>query len=229
MTELPIAPKWSGEITLSSNIKINIIFNFKEESPGKYSVTVDSPEQGVKRMPGTVNYLTANGFDVSVPQISLKYSATLVDTEEGKRANGIFNQITVTAPLIMIPGDDQAPRPQTPQPPFPYENKEISFKSADEGIVLRGTLTLPENYYEGTPAVVFVTGSGLQNRDKEVYEHKPFAVIADYLARIGIASLRYDGRVYGESEGEEETATMSDLVLDARGAIEYLKEIITVR
>ena len=44
------------------------------------------------------------------------------------------------------------------------------------------------------PAVLMVSGSGPQNRDEELMDHRPFAVIADYLARNGIASLRYDDR-----------------------------------
>ena len=222
--ELPIAPRWFGEIELAPGVIINIRFNFKEESPGKYSVTVDSPEQGVEGMRGVVNHISPKGFEVAVPKISLKYKATIVDTEDGKVANGIFNQITVTTAMIMTPGDDKPLRPQTPQPPFPYTIRDVSFKNPEDGTLLKGTLTLPVNYYEGTPAVVLVSDSGLQNRDGEIFDHRPFAVIADYLARIGIATLRYDDRGFGESEGEVESATTEDLAFDAKGALKYLKE-----
>lgn len=222
--ELPIAPRWTGEITLNPDIKIKIRFNFKEDSPGKYSVTLDSPEQGVTGMPGVINSISAKGFDVAVPKISLRYTATIVDTDEGKVANGIFNQITVTTPLIMLPGDDKAVRPQTPQPPFPYTERDVSFSNPEDGTILRGTLTLPSSYYEGTPVVVLVSGSGLQNRDEEIFEHRPFAVIADYLARIGIGTLRYDDRGFGESGGDATNATTRDFALDAKGALKFLKE-----
>ena len=222
--ELPISPHWSGEIVLTPDIKVKIRFNFKEEAPGEYSVTLDSPEQGVTGMQGIVNYINEKGFDVVVPQISLRYNATIIDSEDGQIANGIFKQITVDAPLVMHPGEDKANRPQTPQPPFPYETKEVCFNNPVDGTLLRGTLTLPHSYYEDTPVIVLVSGSGLQNRDEEIFEHRPFAVIADYLARIGIASLRYDDRGYGESEGDGEKATTADFALDAKGALKYLKE-----
>lgn len=57
---------------------------------------------------------------------------------------------------------------------------------------LKGTLTLPEHFNRKTPVFILITGSGLQNRDEEIFGHKPFAVIADAFARNGIATLRYD-------------------------------------
>ena len=68
-----------------------------------------------------------------------------------------------------------------------------------------------------------VTGSGLQNRDEEIFGHKPFAVIADYLARNGIASLRYDDRGYGDSSGDGKNATTEDFANDAKAALEYMR------
>jgi len=69
-----------------------------------------------------------------------------------------------------------------------------------------------------------VTGSGLQNRDEEFFEHKPFAVIADALARQGIATLRYDDRGFGESTGDVTTITTEDLKKDALAGVELLRK-----
>ena len=92
-----------------------------------------------------------------------------------------------------------------------------------------GTLTYPVGYKRGisqkVPVVLMVTGSGLQNRDEELFEHKPFAVLADYLARNGIASLRYDDRGAGKSKGDAQNATTYNLSLDALAGVEYLKGI----
>ena len=71
--------------------------------------------------------------------------------------------------------------------------------------------------------MVMVTGSGLQNRDEEVFDHKPFAVIADWLARNGIASLRYDDRGAGKSVGPLENATSKNYAADAKAAVEYVR------
>ena len=70
-----------------------------------------------------------------------------------------------------------------------------------------------------------VSGSGLQDRDEQIFGHRPFLVIADCLARNGIASLRYDDRGFGESTGAESvgTATTEDFMQDALAAVEYLR------
>ena len=73
----------------------------------------------------------------------------------------------------------------------------MSFVNTQAGDTLRGTLSYPVGYKKGGKVpVVLMVGSGAQNRDEELFLHKPFLVIADYLARNGIASLRYDDRVH---------------------------------
>jgi hypothetical protein len=91
-------------------------------------------------------------------------------------------------PLNLAPEQSlEQRRPQTPKPPFPYTINDTTF-TAPDGAVMCATLTLPpEAAQRKVPAVIMVTGSGAQNRDEELFEHKPFAVIADYLARHGIA------------------------------------------
>jgi alpha/beta superfamily hydrolase len=56
---------------------------------------------------------------------------------------------------------------------------------------------------------VLISGSGPQDRDETVFEHKPFLVIADALTRRGIAVLRVDDRGVGGSGGSREEATRS--------------------
>ena len=82
----------------------------------------------------------------------------------------------------------------------------------------------PENASSQTPVLLMVTGSGLQNRDEEFFEHKPFAVIADALARQGIATLRYDDRGFGESTGDLANITTEDLKNDALAGVELLRK-----
>lgn len=222
---LPIAPQWSGDLMLSPQNSLKIVLNLTEEENGKYSVTLDSPEQGAYGIPGVVNYLTADSLDISVPSLTVRYAATLKNTPEGAWAMGDFKQGMLSLPLVMLPGGITKPiRPQTPQPPFPYQTKEVSFENPEGGSKLSGTLTIPANAYEGTPVVLMVTGSGLQNRDEEIFDHKPFEVIADYLARIGIATLRYDDRGYGNSTGDGENATTADFASDAKAGLRYLRD-----
>lgn len=117
-------------------------------------------------------------------------------------------------------------RPQKPEHPFPYKQKEVKFRSSSgDTIMLTGILTLPRLMTESTPVVVMVSGSGPQDRNSTIMNHSPFLVITDYLARHGIASLRYDDRGVGESEGVFQKATIGSFVNDAMGAIRYLRKL----
>jgi pimeloyl-ACP methyl ester carboxylesterase len=83
---------------------------------------------------------------------------------------------------------------------------------------------LPEGYSRKTPVLIFVTGSGQEDRDETIFEHKPFAVIADALGRAGIATLRFDDRGVGGSTGDLLEATTEDFRDDALAGIKLLRE-----
>jgi pimeloyl-ACP methyl ester carboxylesterase len=113
-------------------------------------------------------------------------------------------------------------RPQTPQAPFPYRSEEVKFDNKSASLKLAGTLTLPEG--SGPfPAAILISGSGAQDRDETLAEHKPFLVLADHLTKAGIAVLRYDDRGVGQSTGLHALATTADFTSDALAAFEYLR------
>jgi alpha/beta superfamily hydrolase len=66
-----------------------------------------------------------------------------------------------------------------------------------------------------------ITGSGSQNRDEELFDHKPFAVIADDFAKKGIATLRLDDRGIGGSKGAN-TDTSANFATDINAAVYFL-------
>jgi uncharacterized protein len=114
-------------------------------------------------------------------------------------------------------------RPQDPQPPFPYQSVEVSYSNSKaQGVHLEGTLVVPEGR-PPFPTVMLINGSGLHDRDGTMFDHRPFAVIADYLARRGIASLRVDDRGFGESTGDARNATTADLAGDVEAGVAFLK------
>jgi len=90
-----------------------------------------------------------------------------------------------------------------------------------ETIMLGGTLSLPAGAGP-FPAVVFITGSGSQDRDETILDHKPFLVISDALVRRGIATLRLDDRGVGASGGASDRLTTLDFVEDARRELAWL-------
>ncbi len=113
-------------------------------------------------------------------------------------------------------------RPQEPKPPFPYHAADVTFENAAAHLTLAGTLTWPTTPGPH-PAVVMITGSGAQDRDEALMGHRPFLVIADHLARHGIAVLRFDDRGFGKSTGSFMAATSDDFATDALAAVAYLK------
>ncbi|MDO5988627.1 alpha/beta fold hydrolase [Flavivirga amylovorans] len=118
----------------------------------------------------------------------------------------------------------QEKRPQLPKKPYPYLSEEITFKNFEANISLSGTLTIPNsNENNNFPTVILISGSGPDERDAELFGHKPFLVLSDYLTRNGIAVLRFDERGTGESEGNFKTATSFDFKTDVESAISYLK------
>lgn len=201
---------WTGKLNVYGN-ELTLVFHFNGED-----CTLDSPDQGVKGVPAKLER-TITGIKVAVPSINASYEGVNM----GESIMGTFKQHGQSFPLTIKPGLLKRNRPQTPAMPYPYQTQEVSFNNGDA--ILKGTLVIPENASRQTPVLLMVTGSGLQNRDEEIFEHKPFAVIADALARAGIATLRYDDRGFGESTGDVVNCTTEDLKNDAFAGVQLLR------
>ena len=215
--------KWNGRLQINPQVGLNLSINISAAETENPVVTMDSPDQGAYGLPMTIDFLSSDSINISNSQLMMRYSGKI----EGEKITGEFSQGMLSLPLeFSLTTESMLPkRPQTPQPPFQYSTEEVTFNGGGEGVTLAGTLTVPSDVSAETPVVVMVTGSGLQNRDEEIFGHKPFAVIADYLAGKGIASLRYDDRGFGDSTGDAATATTADNALDAIAALDYLKSL----
>lgn len=211
---------WSGKLKVGI-MSLTLVLHL-EQDDGYVAVTLDSPDQGAKGIAAYKEFLSDDSLAVKVESIGMTYRARLKDGQ----LDGTFAQNGTTIPLVLTRGVPEVKRPQTPQEPFPYENEEVTFYNEADSATLAGTLTWPMGYDKKTkPAVVLlVTGSGQQNRDEELFGHKPFLVIADFLARQGIATLRYDDRATGKSVGGEvKNATTADFMRDAAAGLAYLR------
>ena len=213
---------WSGKLKVGV-MSLTIVLHL-EQADGYVAVSLDSPDQGAKGISAFKEYLSDDSLAIKVESIGVTYRAKLKD---GK-LDGKFVQHGFTIPLELTQGVPEVKRPQTPQPPFPYETEEVTFRNERDSATLAGTLTWPVGYNAKSKqkpmVVIFVSGSGQQNRDEELFEHKPFLVLADYLARQGIATLRYDDRATGQSVGGDvKNATSEDFARDALAGIDYLR------
>lgn len=203
---------WNGELDVMGT-KLPLVFNF---SPN--GCTMDSPSQNAKGIPAEKTVSDDDTIKVKVGMIGATFEGKMADGE----IKGTFTQNGFPLPLTLKVGKLAVKRPQMPVPPFPYKEESVSFTNA--GYTFNGTLTLPENYTKQTPVVLMVTGSGQQNRDEELFEHKPFAVIADALARQGIASLRYDDRGWGDKSVNFADFTTDDFRRDAAATLPLLRK-----
>ena len=214
---------WSGKLKVGA-MSLTLVLHL-EEADGYVKASLDSPDQGAKGISAYKEYLSDDSVAVKVESIGATYRAKL----KGGKLDGTFSQMEMKIPLLLTKGVPEVKRPQEPKQPYPYDTEEVTFKNEADGATLSGTLTWPVGYDKNLkkkkPVVLlFVSGSGQQNRDEELMNHKPFLVIADYLARNGIATLRYDDRATGKSVGGDvKNATSEDFARDATAGIEFLR------
>ena len=105
-----------------------------------------------------------------------------------------------------------------------YSETEVSFKTGD--ITFPASLVLPKNTEKNT-ILIFVHGSGPNDRDESYGPNKMFRDLAVGLAGEGYASLRYEKRtkIYTpKSQAEITNFTIQDEVLDdVQSAIQFLQ------
>ena len=212
--------EWVGTLaTPAGKLRLGLTVA-RDNSSGGLTGGITSLDQGNAKIPATLA-MHGDTLVVSMPAAQATYTAVLDAAKDSLR--GTFTQ---GAGLPLDMGRASAPaapvRPQEPKPPFPYSSRDVTVESAP-GVRLAGTILTPPGAGP-FPAVVFVTGSGPQNRNEELLGHKPFLVIADYLARHGIASLRYDDRGTAQSTGNFAASTSADFADDAQAAVTFLRK-----
>ena len=210
---------WKGEIQVPGQ-PLGVLISI-EEGDGGLVGTADIPTQGIRDLP--LKDVEQDGAVVRFTLSKIPGSPTFDGKVEGSFLKGDFRQAGAQFPFELERAEPEvsAPpaRPQTPEPPFPYASEDVSITHGE--ITLAGTLTLPAG--QGPfPAVALLTGSGPQDRDSTVFEHKPFLVLADHLTRAGIAVLRFDDRGHAESTGDRAVATGSDFADDALAVVGFL-------
>ncbi len=217
----PCVGTWLGALKVSG-VELRIVFKITAAADGALTAKMDSPDQGAKDIPMDVVVCRRDSIIISCAAIMGSYQGVL--NGDATSIQGTWKQAGMTLPLN-LKKVAQAPsvrRPQQPQKPYPYLEEEVTFKNRTAGIHLAGTVTKPKS--DGPfAAVILISGSGAQDRDETIFNHKPFLVLADHLTRRGIAVLRFDDRGVGRSQGDFKTATTQDFCSDVLAAVDYLK------
>src|SRR5690606_15295528 len=139
--------------------EIRVTFTFEGAA---YAGTIDIPAQGSFDLP--LDRIAVDGDAMTFAIPGIPGDPVFEGTLAGDRIEGTFTQGGQPLPFFLERGEPVDARPQTPRPPFPYDEEEVTFANGD--VTLAGTLTLPPG--DGpVPAVVLITGSGPQDRDEE--------------------------------------------------------------
>jgi uncharacterized protein len=218
-------PHWKGSTRINETLALDFNVSFSQEKEtltGKISI----PVQGVANAPLS-SVLVENGvlsFHLATPNAPELHWPKF-------RFEGVLQQERVTGSLAQagqvfettLQRVETLQRPQTPQPPFPYTSRDVTYAGADTNTLLAGTLTVPPG--EGPhPAVILISGSGPQDRNGTVMGHPLFWVIADHLSRRGVAVLRVDDRGVGTSTGARQDLTSLVFADDVSQGVSFLSK-----
>ena len=231
---------WDGVIQVPG-VELGFSLTLTPAGEDGWSGALSIPMQGLDGAVVSELVVSETGLDFilalpGMPEGSIPRFDLEID-ESGAKASGLMTQAGATFPVTLeIQSAEEAAaaaaalRPQTPVGPFVYRTVEVKVPVAvedGEGHTLAGTLVLPEagEFGDGPYAcAVFLTGSGPQDRDEMIFGHRPFAVIADALAKAGVASLRCDERGIGESTGDFALAASHEFAADALAQVGFARE-----
>ncbi|BBB62640.1 alpha/beta hydrolase [Undibacterium sp. KW1] len=215
---------WTGSI--EGMIRLNIFFT--KTPSGQHEVNIISPDDDKETIKADKVEARENFMRFSIAKYNANYEAKWDETQKawlGTWTQGQSLKLKLTRLDAEALAAQTQRRPQEEaiaKSPRNYSSKDVSFQNAKVKISLAGTLTLPQG--KGPfPAVVLVHGSGPNDRDETIKDHKFFLVLADHLSTQGIAVLRYDKRGIAASTGDYKSATTFDFADDAQAAVDYLR------
>jgi hypothetical protein len=210
-----IVGTWSGAIQ-----GMPLVFEISASDAG-YSAQMQSPKQSKAYLAMDEATFEGDVLTLKLTQFQIVYEGQFIDGT----ILGTFTQGGASFPMnLEKKGFDESDlrKKQEPVAPFPYQVEEVEFVNESAGgIKLAGTLTRPPSIVN-PPVAILISGSGPQDRNEEIMNHKPFLVIADHLTKNGIAVLRYDDRGVKKSEGDFASATSANFATDVAAAIKYL-------
>lgn len=225
LTNTPAYPQWYTGMSQKTGLALCIHF-------ADSTVELYSPLQTLEPIPVSSWNHDGDKLAIECKSIGLKMNLSQRDST----LVGYWKQGLLKEDITFYPDDTlfQLRRLQTPQPPYCFEEETITADYTDSqgnAVHLEGTLSYPRmsrNSGKDSPIIrypclILVSGSGQQNRDEELLQHKPFLVLADYLASRGIAVLRYDDRGVGTSTGSIDSADTRLFAEDAEAMFNAVK------
>jgi uncharacterized protein len=200
---------WEGEISIAGT---NLLIVVRIAAPGDSLLgTMDIPQQQARELELTGFILRGDSLDFCMP--SPMGPANFRGVVRGDSISGGFEQGDYAGTFLLVRTSSSSEVSRT-------DGEEVAIQGAD--CLLAGTLTLPAGE-PPFPAVIMLTGSGLQDRDEYVFGFPVFSELAAQLVPLGIAVLRCDDRGVGGSQGDTESLSDSVLLADAGLMLDHLR------
>ncbi|HAN40027.1 MAG TPA: hypothetical protein DCQ29_14090 [Chitinophagaceae bacterium] len=217
-----LAGNWIGQLDIG--FEIAVMLQVTQQPDSTYTATFSIPDQRLKYMQCAKPQMRNDSILVNMPMLQGRFIGKL----SKNTWNGFFIQREQIMPLVLQRSAQPLAftKPQTPTPPYTYASDSIILENNVQNITLAGTLTHPTTQ-QRYPTVILITGSGPQDRDETIGNHKPFAVWADYLTKKGYQVLRIDDRGVGKSKGNFVKSTTLDFATDIHAAVDYVKTLNT--
>jgi uncharacterized protein len=187
-------------------------------------------EQKANNIPASEIIIIDKTIEIKIASMAASFKGEL--DLGSQRLKGNWNQGGASLPLILEKVNSNSAlketiakiKTQTPIAPFSYNSIDTIYKGKNTSLSYGATLTYPKKG-KNFKAVILITGSGPQDRDETILEHKMFAVLADHFTKNGIAVLRIDDRGVGATSGNFETSNSRDFADDVNEHIAFLKTI----
>lgn len=210
---------WLGNLDVGV-VRLRLALHVERGANGTLRATLNSVDQNATLPVDSISFRDGM-LSFSIARVGGSFEG--IANADGSSIIGTWMQAGQNRPLTFnrLSEPFALKRPQTPEPPFPYRETSVSVRNDQQGITLACTVLVPDG--DGPfPAVVFLSGSGAQDRNESLAGHQPFLVIADYLGRRGLASMRCDDRGVGGSGGSVFQSTEEDLRGDVNALVAAL-------
>ena len=215
-----ITGDWEGKLNVG--VDLRIVLHFTKNSDGSLSGSMDSPDQKINGIKISSVTETSDSVYATLQIIQAEFKGVKINdsTINGAWYQGPSNY-SLNLTRQKIENEYKPYRPQTPVAPFTYNTENVIYFNKDSSMQYGATITYPKTGGP-FPVAILITGSGQQDRDETIFDHKPFAVIANYLSKNGFAVLRVDDREKGETTGKFQGSTSADFSNDVLSGIQYL-------
>ena|GEM_PF-4470547 len=219
LPDMVLSGSWTALFNAPDRPARSVILHITSYPGGPHETYIDIPDRGLYGLRMDSTLVREPLISMISTQAPMRFEAMI--HRDQMYLEGLWKQGNKTWSFIARKIDRLAQRVQEPGPAVPYIRKPIRLLNRAGGVVLGGELVLPDSA-RLWPAVILVSDGGVHDRDAEVSGHHPFRVLADLLARQGIATLRLDDRGIGSS-GSYGVATLADRVSDLEVAVDLLR------